>query len=41
LVLVEGIYIAHRSETYDATVITGIVASIMLFGTHAAHLLRG
>jgi hypothetical protein len=41
LVLVEGIYIAHRSETYDATVITGIVASIMLFGAHAAHLLRG
>ena len=40
LVLVQGVYIAYRRETYDATVITTIVASVMLFGAHAAHLLR-
>ena len=40
LVLVQGVYIAYRRETYDATVITTIVASVMLFGAHAGHLLR-
>jgi hypothetical protein len=40
LVLVEGAYIAYRRETYDATVITTIAASVLLFGAHAGHLLR-
>jgi hypothetical protein len=40
LVLVEGVYIAYRRETYDATVITTIAASVLLFGAHAGHLLR-
>ncbi len=40
LVLVQGVYIAYRRETYDATVITTIAASVLLFGAHAAHLLR-
>jgi hypothetical protein len=40
LVLVQGVYIAYRRETYDATVITTIVASVLLFGAHAGHLLR-
>ena len=40
LVLVEGVYIAYRRETYDATVITTIAASVLLFAAHAGHLLR-
>lgn len=40
LVLVEGIYIAYRRETYDALVITTIAASVLLFSVHASHLLR-
>lgn len=40
LVLVQGLYIAYRREMYDATVITTIVASVLLFGAHAGHLLR-
>jgi len=41
LVLVEGVYIAYRRETYDGVVITTIVASVLLLSMHAAHLLRG
>ena len=40
LVLVEGVFIAYHRETYDATVITTIGASILLFSAHAGHLLR-
>jgi hypothetical protein len=40
LVLVEGVYIAYRRETYDTTVITTIAASVLLFAAHAGHLLR-
>ncbi len=40
LVLVEGIHIAYRSQKYDATVITAIAASVLLFAVHAGHLLR-
>jgi hypothetical protein len=40
LVLVEGVHIAYRSQKYDATVITAIAASVLLFAVHAGHLLR-
>jgi len=40
LVLVEGVYLAYRRETYDATVITTVVASVLLFAAHVGHLLR-
>ena len=40
LVLVEGVYLAYRRETYDATVITTVAASVLLFATHVGHLLR-
>lgn len=40
LVLVEGVYLAYRRETYDATVITTVVTSVLLFAAHVGHLLR-
>jgi hypothetical protein len=40
LVLVEGIFIVYRRETYDASVLTTLTASVLLFAAHAGHLAR-
>jgi hypothetical protein len=34
------VYLAYRRETYDATVITTVVTSVLLFAAHVGHLLR-
>jgi len=41
LSIVEAMYIVYHCDQYDAAIITTIVASVLLFAAHAAHLLRG